>query len=96
MFFDIWDELSRSPPEAKIWLKNSDFLMKNRVEERKFAKIYACGGLQVLRYKTAKILLWSPPQAENFGDWTFSGKFPPLFFDISKQGGAFSRGTHVI
>ena len=47
-------------------------------------------------YKIAKILLCSPPQAENFGGLAFSQKFPPLFFDISKQGGEFLRGIHVI
>ena len=72
-------------------LKNSDFLMKNRFEERKFAKIFARGGLQVQKqYKIPKILLWSPPQAENFGDLDFSGKFsPPCFSTSRNKGGNF-------
>jgi hypothetical protein len=37
-----------------------------------------------------------PAAGGKFWGLDIFGKIPPLFFDISKQGGKFSRGTHVI
>ena len=47
-------------------------------------------------YKIAKILLCSPPQADNFGGLTVSQKSPLIIFRHLETRGEFLRGIHVM